>query len=245
MTQSHYAPARIVEDTNDCYFYHTVDLPGGYGLQKGEWDLREHLDNYLGKIDYAGKRVLDVGTANGCLCFEMERRGAEVVGYDLSENFDWDGVPYNAIPPYQKLAEARVHLRKINNAWWLTHRLLNSRARVVYGTVYDIPQDMQRFDIAVFGSILLHLRDPFLALQRAAAITDEHIVVTDRYVETTQFMPDPATGQLDTWWLFSPDLIVKFLKTLGFANTSVYFHEQKFDITSSMIPMFTVVAAKK
>ena len=30
----------------------------------------------------AGKRIVDVGTASGCLCFEMERRGGEVVAFD-------------------------------------------------------------------------------------------------------------------------------------------------------------------
>jgi len=241
---SPYTPERYIDDLNDCYFYHTVDLPG-LGVQKGEWDLRGNIGAYLGDLDFEGKRVLDVGTANGYLCFEMERRGAEAVGYDLSENFDWDGVPYNAIPPLEKMAAGRQHFRKMNNAFWLTRRLLNSKARMINGTVYDIPQDIEKFDISIFGSILLHVRDPFLALQRAAAITREHIVVTDRYVETTQFVPDPATGQLDTWWLFSPDLIVRFLRVLGFSSIRIHYHEQNFAITNTMFKMFTVIGSKQ
>ena len=44
-----------------------------------------------------GKRVLDVGTSSGFLCFEMERRGAEVVAFDLSDEFDGDAVPFASV----------------------------------------------------------------------------------------------------------------------------------------------------
>jgi 2-polyprenyl-3-methyl-5-hydroxy-6-metoxy-1,4-benzoquinol methylase len=76
------SPERYIENLNDCYFYHTGDLPG-LRVQKGEWDLRGNISAYLGDVDFEGKRVLDVGTANGFLCFEIERRAAEAVGYDL------------------------------------------------------------------------------------------------------------------------------------------------------------------
>jgi SAM-dependent methyltransferase len=241
MAVDHYAPHRHVEDLADCYFYHTIDLPG-FGVQRGEWDLRPTIDHYLGDVDYRGKRVLDVGTANGILCFEMERRGANVVGYDLSLHHEWDAVPYDAQLPLQKLEEAKVHIDRLNNAWWLARRLLNSEARVVYGQVYAIPQDLEPFDIAMFGSILLHVRDPFLALQRAAALTRECIVVTDRYAPATRFIPDTSDPQLHTWWHYSPDLIVQFLRVLGFPHATVSRHSQKYEVTGEMIEQFTVVA---
>jgi hypothetical protein len=69
-------------------------------------------------------------------------------------------------------------LRGLNNAWWLAHEVFKSNARVVYGTVYDLPPGIGSVDIATFGSILLHLRDPFLALQNAASLARESIIVT-------------------------------------------------------------------
>jgi hypothetical protein len=43
-----------VEDIADCYFYHTMELPGR-GLIKGrDWDLRGGVDEYLGKVSFAG-----------------------------------------------------------------------------------------------------------------------------------------------------------------------------------------------
>jgi len=40
-------------------FCHTMDLPG-MGKINGEWDLRVGLHEYLGKVNFRGKRVLDV-----------------------------------------------------------------------------------------------------------------------------------------------------------------------------------------
>ena len=71
-----YARPRVVTDLEDCLFYHTMDIQGK-GTVQGSWDLRAGIDRYLGGVDFAGKRVLDVGTATGCLSFHMERRGAE------------------------------------------------------------------------------------------------------------------------------------------------------------------------
>ena len=54
----------------------------------GAWDLRGHEPAYLGGVDVAGKRVLELGPATGYLTFYMERMGAEVVsfeaGFDVS-----------------------------------------------------------------------------------------------------------------------------------------------------------------
>lgn len=91
-----WAEPKPVANIDDCYFYHTMDIPG-HGTVAGEWDLRGREAAYLGNVDLKGKRVLEVGTASGHLCFAMERMGADVVGYDLSEKQDWDVVPYHAL----------------------------------------------------------------------------------------------------------------------------------------------------
>src|SRR6516225_6733673 len=88
-----FAEPRAVTKTADCIFYHTMDIPG-HGLVEGEWDLRDNPAAYLGNVDVSGKRVLEIGTASGFLCFYMERQGAEVIAYDISEHQAWDLVPY-------------------------------------------------------------------------------------------------------------------------------------------------------
>lgn len=68
----------------DCDFYHSMISPG-VGKIIGLWDLRQTVDDYLGRIDFAGKRVLEIGPASGFLAIEMERRGADVVAVELPE----------------------------------------------------------------------------------------------------------------------------------------------------------------
>ncbi|MFN8532729.1 MAG: hypothetical protein U0556_04205 [Dehalococcoidia bacterium] len=173
-----YAPPREVAGLDECYFYHTIDLPD-LGTVSGEWDLRANLPAYLGNVDLRGKRVLEMGAASGFLTFSMERMGAEVVGYDLSDQQAWDVVPYAGVDQAAYLAERREHIRKLNNSWWLSHRLLGSSARVVYGTVYEVPAAIGPVDVCTFGSILQHLQNPFDALHQALRLTRETVIVTD------------------------------------------------------------------
>ena len=62
----------------------------------GDWDLRRGVDDYLGKVVFAGKRVLEIGPASGFLTFEMEKRGAEVTSVEVTAEHGWDFVPYPA-----------------------------------------------------------------------------------------------------------------------------------------------------
>jgi ubiquinone/menaquinone biosynthesis C-methylase UbiE len=174
-----YATPRIVHNIEDCYFYHTIELPG-YGTIKGNWDLREGLNAYLGNVEFANKRVLDVGTGSGIISFAVEARGATVTSFDLSEHDDWDMVPFSKWQDYEHITKDRKRIiERLKNSYWLSHRALNSNAKVVYGSTYNIPVEIGVVDISIMGCILLHLRDPFLALQNAARITKETVVVTE------------------------------------------------------------------
>jgi SAM-dependent methyltransferase len=130
MRKSIYTEPLRVDDLTSCYFYHTIDLPG-IGKVEGEWDLRPNMQRYLAGVDFSERRVLDVGCASGALSFYMEQQGAKVVSFDLDESEDWDIVPFAKWEDLQSTSVAwRGHIRKINNAYWLAHRLLNSKAQV-------------------------------------------------------------------------------------------------------------------
>ncbi|MCS7003359.1 MAG: class I SAM-dependent methyltransferase [Dehalococcoidia bacterium] len=174
-----YATPRVVDRPDDCVFYHTLELPG-YGVIAGDWDLRGGLRRYLGDYDFRGKRALDIGTATGQLAFFMERSGArEVVAFDLDEHQDWDVVPYATLDLAAKREEHRDLARRMNNAFWLAHRALGSSVKLVHGSVYHVPLAIGPVDVSVFGCVLQHVRDPFLALQNAARLTTETIIVTE------------------------------------------------------------------
>lgn len=249
-----FATPREVTKVEDCNFYHTIDIPG-YGLIEAEWDLRAGVDKYLGGVDLKGKRVLEVGTANGFLCFQMEQRGAEVVAYDLGENDRWDAVPYAGFDAEKFMAERRGGQRRMNNGFWLAHRAFGSKARMVNGTVYAMPEAMGRFDVATFGSILLHLRDPFLALWNALRLTEETAIVTDlifkRHMRVQMMSRKPVQIFLpqaerqepkDTWWALSPALVKQYLGTLGFEKTQTTYHTQFINGRKQLL--FTIVGRR-
>ena len=155
MTKSVFVPPRAVANLGECYFYHTLDLPG-YGLVKGPWDLRGRLDEYLGGVDFRNKRVLDLGTASGFLAFSLENQASEVLAYDLSERDAWDVVPFAG--PDSKLIEMqrREHIRQLNNGFWLSHKALGSNVKCAYGSIYALPAALGEVDISILGCILLH-----------------------------------------------------------------------------------------
>ncbi len=242
-----YETPRVVDDINTCYFYHTIDLPE-YGTIEGSWDLRKGVDEYLGNVNFKGKRVLEIGTANGFLCFEMEKRGAEVVAFDLSEDFEWDIVPF-AQYNYRSIAlERRKILKKLNNAFWFCHRLLKSNARVIYGDVYNIKNTIGLFDIVTFGSMLLHLRDPFRALERGLRFAKEKTVISELLRgrksnfsgSDIKFLPDYRTIEpKDTWWDLPPAIITRMIGVLGFEDVKINYHAQKYEKKTN--DLYTVV----
>ena len=63
------------------------------------------------------------------------------------------------------------------------------------------------------------------------------------------FYPDPDSnkpGNDDTWWRFTPALITRYLKILGFKTFQVSHHKQKHIGGGRVIelPLFTVVGTR-
>src|SRR5436309_842867 len=123
-----------------------MDVPG-LGVQHAFWDLRPNIDQYFGGYDLANKRTLEVGAASGFVSFEMEKRGADVVSFDLAED-----ITYDAPPQYKGRIDRDHYLRelgRIRNAYWLAHRRLRSKARVAYGHANHLPDWLGEFDVGV------------------------------------------------------------------------------------------------
>ncbi len=107
-----FATPRKEEDLADCYFYHTMELPGRGVIEGQDWDLRGRVDEYLGNVDFAGQRVLEIGPASGFLTFEMEKRGADVISVEVTDEHGWDFVPYPELQSRRLAIQSEGLLRR-------------------------------------------------------------------------------------------------------------------------------------
>ena len=245
---------RADADLSDFVWYHATELPDGTVLP-GVWDLRGHESTYLGGVDLAGKRVLELGPATGYLTFYMERMGAEVVSFEAGLDVPIDTLPVKGQDqPDERMRVMQETIDRNHDGWWYLHRTLGSSARFVQGNIYDMPADLGTFDITVVGAILLHLREPWGALSQAARRTSEAMIVTEPLQDDLdppetnimRFSPS-AEHHLTNWWSIYPGAVVSMLARLGFGQTVTTMHSQRHhlahDLGADAIdqPMYTVV----
>ena len=219
-----------VEDVADCHFYHTMEVPG-HGLMNGEWDLRGRVDDYLGRVDFAGQRVLEIGPASGFLTFEMEKRGAEVVSVEVTAEHGWDFVPYPASKLEEVFGPRRMVMQRLKNSYWFSHAAHHSKANVYYGDVYNLPAALGQFDIALMGSVLLHCRDPLRIVEQCGQKA-KSLIITDMFhpdlesAPVCRLAPTPQKFLWHTWWHFSTQFFTQFLAVMGFTTAEILRHQQ-------------------
>ena len=225
-----FAAAVDVHDIRDCYFYHTIELPR-YGVIAGDWDLRARVEDYLGRVEFKGRRVLEIGPASGFLTFEMEKRGAEVVSVEVTAEHGWDFVPYPVARLQQLFGPRQKVMQQLKNSYWLSHAALRSKARMYYGDVYNLPAALGQFDIAVMAAVLLHCRDPLRILEQCGKIA-KTLIITDKFYPDLEgkavcrLAPTPENLLWHTWWHFSTQLFTQFLAVMGFTEAETSTHQQ-------------------
>jgi tRNA (mo5U34)-methyltransferase len=143
-------------------WYHTMELAPGV-VTPGYFDLRPIVDK-MPWPDVRGKRCLDVGTYDGYLAFELEKRGAaEVVATDISDHTQWDW-------PLEVRERGTEYLASVagpdkGSGFRIAHDALGSSVQRLELNIYDLsPDRVGTFDVVVCGSLMLHLRDPLRAM---------------------------------------------------------------------------------
>ena len=134
--------AELTERLPNYRWYHTIQLSPNVATP-GVKDFVKHAAPFLRlmeKVDFAGKRVVDIGARDGLFCFEAERKGAaDVLGVD---NCISVGAVELLIPHFQ------------------------SKVRMVEMGLYDLSvEEHGKFDVVLFSGVLYHLRYPFMALK--------------------------------------------------------------------------------
>ena len=150
-------------------WYHSIELAPGV-VTPGFFDLRP-IAEQMPWPDVRGKRCLDVGTWDGFLAFELERRGAaEVTAIDIGSHENWDWPP---VLRARGGPEDMVELagREQGRGFRVAKEALGSSVEHRTMSVYDLsPDAMGEFDVVTCGSLLLHLRDPMRALERIHSV---------------------------------------------------------------------------
>jgi SAM-dependent methyltransferase len=206
-------------------WYHTLELAPGT-LTPGHIDLRATAQRVLpAPGDLRGARALDVGTYDGFWAFELERRGAsEVLALDLPspEASQWPVRSRERL-----IAQAREWDVELGRGFALAARALQSSVIRVESDVYAITADLLGGPVEYIfsGAILLHLRDPVLALQRLhdTLVPGGTITLLEPFsLRETLFSPRRAAATFRAawsdfaWWLPNIEGLRAYLLAAGF-----------------------------
>jgi SAM-dependent methyltransferase len=241
---------RFVDRLEDCFFYHTMDLPG-FGEVRGHWDLRGRFNEYIGGVNLDGKSVIDIGAATGFLSFAAEKSGAtRVLSFDIDNPRQQTFLPFKdklySQDPTRWAQQYGAEIEQWKNAYWLCHRLLDSKAEVYYGDIYDLPRELGQFDVAIVGSVLEHLSDQITALASIARLTTKTIVLvspllrTEERIARFEALADHPENDF-TWWTYSEGVYREVFKMLGFSITAItqgeyyYHHGERFETRHTIV----------
>lgn len=201
----------LVNSVND--WYHVIDLAPGI-LTPGIRDCKavlNKLDSLGLPKDCKSLRVLDIGCRDGFFSFEMEHRGAEVIGVDYA---DIDVTGFSVVS-----------------------QIKNSQATYITDNVYELnPKKYGFFDIVLFLGVLYHLRNPMLALDKIQKLIKPDGLL---FIET-QITTNSILKKIDSpVWEFYPGATLNNDATNKWASNMSGFQavveEAQFKVTDSLI----------
>lgn len=206
----------IIERIATRRWYHSISV--GHGVvTPGFVDHREQLPYYSLPESLEGKRVLDIATFDGFWAFEFERRGAaEVVAADIACWTEADVPRLMLRDPHGFELDERT-----GGGFEIAADLLGSKVKRIETSVYDLdPEEIGTFDLVFVSDLLVHLRDPQLALERAFSVCHGEVIVADVYTPTLEGFGGAALAQLtapgETWWLMSVAALRLMMTVAGF-----------------------------
>jgi len=199
-------------------WYHTIDVAPGVSTP-GWFDLRPVVDKYPWP-DVRGKRCLDIGTYDGFIAFELERRGAaEVIAVDINDHTKWDW----PVGSEESVVEAVGQRKAAGRGFEVARDALGSKVQRLELSVYDLdPEVVGTFDFVYVGSLLLHLRDPVRAVERVASVCRGQALFVDAIdLPASRLFPRRPIATLDglgrPWW-WKPNLagLTRMIRAGGF-----------------------------
>jgi tRNA (mo5U34)-methyltransferase len=202
-------------------WYQSLRLPGGI-ITPGNFDTLAELERVPLPPSLAGKRCLDIGTADGFWAFEMERRGArQVLAIDLRDpsKMDWPGAPKSVEEMRSIMGPALGKHRGFD----IAHDAYGSSVEWRQMSVYELtPENVGMFDFAFVGSLLLHLRDPVGALAAVRTVLSGELLSVDALSPIlTVLHPMQPVARLEApgwpfWWTLNLAAYRRLFGVAGF-----------------------------
>lgn len=187
----------IRQEAAKIQWFHNFELVPGV-MTGGPSGMDERAPYFEIPQDLSGKRVLDIGCADGYFTFLAEKRGATVVSIDA-----WP-----------------------RRGFFFARELLNSTAEFHHMNIYDIsPESLGIFDIVFFFGVYYHLKHPLLALERIASVTREFALIesesmvpyTSDSVALARFYElDELGGDPTNWWVPNIQCLLQTVRASGF-----------------------------
>jgi tRNA (mo5U34)-methyltransferase len=206
------------QEVDRLQWWHSIDLGRGVVTkgQKALSLLKSEADIAL-RHGVEGKTVLDVGAWDGAFSFESKRRGASHVL--ATDYYCWLG------PGLGKGKKECFELARCS----LELDVIDMNIDVL-----DIsPETTGIFDIVLFLGVLYHLKNPFLALEKMAAVTKSLLVVeTETALDTLgrpamAFFPGKELNNDPTnWWAPNIECVRYMLYDCGFKKVEVTPHPE-------------------
>ena len=169
---------------------------------------------------------MDVGTFDGFWAFEFERRGAEVVAIDVERADAADWPPNNRARLEQEARDLGIELER---GFSLASEALGSHTRRIVCDVLELAPETigGRVDAVFIGSLLIHLRDPVLALERVFDVLEPGgclYQLEPVSLRLSVLHPRQPVAELQTlrtpfnWWLPNWSALSSWVRTAGFVE---------------------------
>ncbi len=149
-------------------FYHKIKISDNIYTREDDNEHYSHrkIFSELDKIDFNGKKVLDIGCRDGIFCFYAEKRGAkEIIGID--NNLSKGAIEF-LIPHFK----SKVKMFEMN--------------------IYDLTEaDFGKFDIILFFGVLYHLREPITSLKKCYELLNDNsfLILETSIIENIESKP--------------------------------------------------------
>ena len=204
-------------------WWHKIELAPGF-VTPGFSDISALMANSGIPSDLMGKRCLDIGTWDGAVAFEMERRGAsEVVAIDSWDGMgrDWKGDQFPAHPTFPQ---------PYRDGFDLACEALGSKVVGHQRSVMHLSEKFGSFDLVVMFGVLYHLRHPLMALERVRSVCRDLLILETHIDMLGEGRPATAfygKGEVNddptTWWGPNVECVNAWLLASGF-TTANYHH---------------------